>query len=386
MPSLLAVLGLDKTQFTAGLNGAKSEARTSGAAIGSALSSAIGAAISVGGIMMAFNSVAQKVADLKKESISTGFDTTALQKFNYALGQMDVDIQSGNVGLGILNKLIGEAAMGEEKAVKIFARWGISTSGKSNSAIFDEIRQSILATTDPAMRVAEAMELFGRGGRELLPYLTASKEALEAMGNHAPIISPKDIEAVDEAKKTIEDLKSRLTVGGAKAIGASGGAGTTLGEAYGSPSLKGESIFSFGGGEGEDTITTAAPTIKELAPGRKKKFDKATAWMHGSSGSQFGKILGAQKQKGILDQGVGGGSIWAAIAGAVIKPQGKKDSPSESHRINKMLDLDSKQKIGAYAAAPPGYMEMVKASVSTQKHIASIDKKIPEHFTAPTRH
>jgi hypothetical protein len=51
-----------------------------------------------------------------------------------------------------------------------------------------------------------------------------------------------------------------------------------------------------------------------------------------------------------------------------------------------MMDLSSMQKIGAYAAAPPGYLEMVRASLSTEKHIASIDKKTNARGTSPTQY
>ena len=229
MPSLLAVLGLDKTQFTAGLNSAKGEAQTMGAKIGGALSSAIGGALTLGGISMAFNSVLQKVGEIRNEAAQTGFDTNSIQKFNFQLRQMNIDVQAGKTGLGKMNELIGQAAVGEEKAVKVFARWGISTAGKTNAEIFAEIQQSIAATTDPALRVAEAMEIFGRGGRELLPLLTASKEALDGMAAHAPIISEDDLTNIQKAKNTLEEMKDKLIVMGAKGISGVAGGATLLG-------------------------------------------------------------------------------------------------------------------------------------------------------------
>jgi hypothetical protein len=105
--------------------------------------------------------------------------------------------------------------------------------------------------------------------------------------------------------------------------------------------------------------------------------------------TDFQKSLTAQP-KSIMDQlgtpgGILAGSLTAAIAEAILKPEPKKNESGESNRINKMLDLGSRQKIGAYAAAPPGYMQMVKASLQTEKHVASIDKKTPAHVAPSTR-
>ncbi len=384
MPSLMAVLGLDKSQFTAGLNSAKGEAQTMGASIGGALSSAIGGALTLGGISMAFNSILTKVADIKSEAIQTGFDTDSIQKFDFELRQMNIEVTSGKVGLGKLNELIGQAAVGEEKAVKVFARWGISTAGKTNAEIFAEIQQSIAATTDPALRVAEAMEIFGRGGRELLPLLTASKETLDGMANHAPIISKDDIESVDQAKRTLQGVKDNLIVAGAKVVGGVAGAATLLGATQDGQFLKGETGL---GGGGEDRIYYPAPEIKGLKAKRAKKsyeaFEKATSG--GKKETAMDKFMGADTSFdpfSLITQSLQG----VVHKASMVKPEPKKESPGESHRINRMMDLSSMQKIGAYAAAPPGYLEMVRASLSTEKHIASIDKKTNARGTSPTQY
>ncbi len=402
MPSLLAVLGLDKSQFTAGLNSAKGEARTAGASIGGALASAIGGALSVAGIGMAFNSILQKVSDIKKEGIETGFDTDSLQKFNFALTQMNIDIQSGNTGLGKMNELIGQAVQGEKHAVDTFARWGISVTGKSNVQIMDEIRQSILATTDPAQRVAEAMEIFGRGGRELLPYLTTAKEELDTMSAHAPIISKEDIENVDEAKRDIEEVKSELQALGAHAIkvvvkavkesaqdvGTSSGAGQDqhlTGDNWtDAPFLN----WILGGNRGAEIIKDAKlplpPLEKNFMTRRIKNKPPPDEY------SQFGQT---KPLKSLADKisSIKIGDFWTGVMGDIQskpKPEAQKSSPGEAHRINRMMELNSMQKIGAYAATPPGYMEMVRASVQTAKHISSIDSKIqpPGRSVAPTRY
>jgi len=371
MPSLMASLGLDKSQFSSGLRGAKGEAETMGSQIGGALASRIGAALSVAGISMAFNSILQKVADIKSEAIQTGFDTDQIQKFNFALGQMNIEIKSGQTGLGKMNELIGQAAEGEEKAVKTFARWGISTTGKNNSEIFEEIRQSISATSDPAQRVAMAMEIFGRGGRELLPYLTASREELDKMADHAPIISSQDIKNIDEAKRGLDSLKDRLIVIGSRAVS---------GWMY---ALKGLAALG-GGAEAADAFTSAnSASGLAITPQERAAIDAAQRRAGGpkfrGTATSFGGAWLNPKPSNLISGGIMGGSIWAAIAAAIIKPEPKKESPGEVHQINKMLDLNSMQKIGAYAATPPGYEQMVKASIEAEKLLRSIDKKTPAH-------
>jgi uncharacterized phage infection (PIP) family protein YhgE len=418
----MATLGLDRSQFNASVAAAKGEAYSAGSAIGGALSSALGSALSIGALGMAFNAILQKVADIKSEAIQTGFDTDSIQKFNFALGQMNIEVQSGKVGLGIMNKLIGEASEGEKHAVEIFSRWGISTSGKSNAEIFEEIRSAISAMPDPANRVAMAMEIFGRGGRELLPYLTASKEMLDEMAAHAPIISKEDIDSIDQAKQRLEEVKNLLLTLGAKAIGKVAEAGTTIGQAAGAPSLEGDNPLSFlhrkvvlsqhgiptlSAPAGEQSIKEAAPSVKEMTDLKKKHAkEKAAlaskaydAYLGMDQGNPLiapGKFLGpkpALSKKDELLKNIGPSgteSLTAMMAMSVkvgkdIPEKKEKESPGESHRIGRMMETNSMQKIGAYAAQPPGYMEMVKASLSTEKHLASIDKKIIASSGQPTR-
>ena len=389
MPSLMAVLGLDKTQFTAGLNSAKGEAQTMGAKIGGALSSAIGGVLTLGGISMAFNSVLQKVGEIRNEAAQTGFDTNSIQKFNFQLRQMNIDVQAGQTGLGKMNELIGQAAVGEEKAVKVFARWGISTEGKTNAEIFAEIQQSIAATTDPAMRVAEAMEIFGRGGRELLPLLTASKEDLDGMAAHAPIISEDDLTNIQKAKNTLEEMKDTLIVMGAKGISGVAGGATLLGSTQDGRFLKTETGL---GGGGEDTLVDAAPKITEaMRKANREKKTGAEAKQNGPGSLSFMQSLmrnppSEREGKQIIFEALYGNLLKGiSLPGKETKPEPKRESPGEAHRISRMMDLNSMQKIGAYAQAPPGYMEMVRASLQTERHLASIDKKIITQGTAPTR-
>ena len=383
MPSLLAVLGLDKTQFTAGLNSAKGEARTAGSEIGGALSSAIGGVLTLGGISMAFNSVLQKVGEIRNEAAQTGFDTNSIQKFNFQLRQMNIDVQAGKTGLGKMNELIGQAAVGEEKAVKVFARWGISTAGKTNAEIFAEIQQSIAATTDPALRVAEAMEIFGRGGRELLPLLTASKEALDGMAAHAPIISEDDLTNIQKAKNTLEEMKDKLIVMGAKGISGVAGGATLLGSTQDGRFLKTETGL---GGGGEDTLVDAAPKITEaMREANREKRTGAKAKQKQQDDAEDKAAVAAAMDKTDEDQALYKMKADEAKYAAKHKPEPETKSPGEAHRISRMMDLNSMQKIGAYAQAPPGYMEMVRASLQTERHLASIDKKIIAQGTAPTK-
>lgn len=383
MPSLMAVLGLDKSQFTAGLNSAKGEAATMGASIGGALSSAIGGALTLGGISMAFNSILTKVADIKSEAIQTGFDTDSIQKFNFELRQMNIEVTSGKVGLGKMNELIGQAAAGEEKAVKVFARWGISTAGKTNAEIFAEIQRSIAATTDPALRVAEAMEIFGRGGRELLPLLTASKETLDGMANHAPIISKDDIESIDQAKRAIEEIKDTLTVMGAKVIA------TPIDIGKNSGGWK-QTIANFvnvgGGAAGGLNVLMGAAMNKAIKEHGSNQIDRLEKYEKAPGHSQFDKFMGTPPPGEFNPFDLITKGLQGMVHIASVKPDPKKESPGEAHRISRMMDLSSMQKIGAYAAAPPGYMEMVRASLSMEKHIVSIDKKTIARGNSPTHY
>jgi hypothetical protein len=196
---ILLRMGFNAEAVQRGTAAMMSAQRSASADFSSIWSKAAGL-FTIGTMGMALRSVLNRVGEIRNEASQTGFDTDRIQRFNFQLQHMNIEVQSGKVGLGKMNELIGQAAEGEEKAVQIFARWGISTTGKSNGEIFDEIKNKIAGMVDPAQRVAMAMEIFGRGGRELLPLLTASNAELDKIANRAPIISKEDLDVLQKSK------------------------------------------------------------------------------------------------------------------------------------------------------------------------------------------
>lgn len=111
---------------------------------------------------------------LAKMSQRTGASVEALSELGYAADQSGASIDSLERGLRIMQRTIVEAATGSQGAQDALARLGLTVQDLAGLAPDDQftlIADRLSKIEDPAIKAATAMELFGRGGTELLPML-----------------------------------------------------------------------------------------------------------------------------------------------------------------------------------------------------------------------
>lgn len=135
----------------------------------------------VGSITAAAVSFAGFGDTLNKMAIRTGVSTEALSELKFAAEQSGASLEVVEKGIRKMQQTIGEAANGSQSYIDALGNIGLSLdklSGKSPEDQFMLIAERVAAISDPTMRAAAALEIFGRSGTQLLPLMTGDVRKL----------------------------------------------------------------------------------------------------------------------------------------------------------------------------------------------------------------
>jgi TP901 family phage tail tape measure protein len=209
-----------------GLNAAAARVESFGKSI-----AGIGAKIAAaGGIISApfigaAKEFAETGAELEKLSRATGIGAGALSELAFAAGGADVL----NLAFRGLSQTLASAATGGKAAQKDFAALGLSVADlqKMNpEERFTAVAKAVAAIGDPMRRGAMAMDMFKRGGRELLPALSKGADHIDVMRKKAQelglALTDDQVKAADAMSKAYKALNGSIkgvwmTIGGAVA-------------------------------------------------------------------------------------------------------------------------------------------------------------------------
>lgn len=176
-------------KLTAGLRRAQKQLEAFGAglrSIGTRLAG-IGAAAVTG--LLGTAKVFSDMGDvLDKMSIRTGISVEALSELGYAAELSGADLETLESGVRIMQRTLGEAAQGTGTAVEALDRLGLSAAqlaGLSPEQQFKVLADRISKVSDPTLRAAIAMEVFGKAGTKLLPLMADGAAGIEAMQEEA---------------------------------------------------------------------------------------------------------------------------------------------------------------------------------------------------------
>lgn len=146
--------------------------------------------------------------------------TEALSKLQFAAQQSGSSGDALANGLTRLNKVLGDAARGNEAAAALFDDLGVSIRNADGSVIradegFVRVAERLSAIGDGSKQASAAAGFFGRAlGAELLPTLRQGRGGLEEYGDQLErlggVVSQK---AADEAARFKDNL-SQLTIAG----------------------------------------------------------------------------------------------------------------------------------------------------------------------------
>lgn len=155
---------------------------------------------------------------LGEMSTKTGISVQSLSELKYALEQSDSNIETFETGITQMSKFMSELKGGSDQASEAIKMLGLSTKdviGLSTEETFMKIGEAVAKIDDPMRRVALATELFGKQGKDLLPFLEQGKNGMEALRKKAKELgitfSKEDAQAADDFNNSLNTLKSAMT-------------------------------------------------------------------------------------------------------------------------------------------------------------------------------
>lgn len=158
----------------------------------------------------------------------TGVSTDTIQAMNYASELLDVSTETMTGSMTRLIRTMSNAQDGSESAIEAFDSIGVAITNADGSLrdsedVFWDIIDSLGNMSNETERDAAAMELLGRGARELNPLIEAGSGAFEDLREEAEqtgyIMSGETLDAFGE----LDDNMQRMRNGATAARNAIGG-------------------------------------------------------------------------------------------------------------------------------------------------------------------
>lgn len=155
-----------------------------------------------------------------KMSARTGLSTDNLQAMNFAASQVGSSLEAIENGAIKIQKSLFDADNGLSTATRSFDRLGLKIHNADGSLrsvddIFPEMISKLQGMQNETERNAIAMELMGRGGKDLINILDTSAESWEALQKEAHdaglIIEEESIKQAVEFKDKLDELSRQLT-------------------------------------------------------------------------------------------------------------------------------------------------------------------------------
>jgi hypothetical protein len=162
-------------------------------------------------------SIASAANEIERESKVLGLNTDEFQKYSYAAKLSDISLQDLTMGLKLLSRSMEDASKGTGDASKYFTAMNVSikdTQGNLRplNGVMMDIMDRFASWEDGPRKIAIAMQLFGRSGEALIPFLNKGRSGFEDLSREAErlgiILSPDLIRKGGEA----EDIFKKLEV------------------------------------------------------------------------------------------------------------------------------------------------------------------------------
>lgn len=177
------------------------------------------------GIVGGFSGVAIKNAvvgfasmsdEAYKMSLRTGMSVEQWQRMKYVADQAAVPVESLGMGMGRLNKLIGDSVSGKNKNLaSLFKHLRVSTrdaNGELRSAVdmLPQLSDAFVRNKNPVVQARMGMALFGKGWQEMIPLLMQGSEGIEEsekrMKRFKGVMSKDDVNGGRELSRMFKDL------------------------------------------------------------------------------------------------------------------------------------------------------------------------------------
>jgi hypothetical protein len=128
--------------------------------------------------------------EARKAALRTGLTTQAFQELSFAAKASGVDVGTLETSLGIMSRVAYGASQGSGEMAAALKKMGISakdSSGqiKPTDELLEEFAQKFKEMPAGIERNALAMKVFGRAGREMIPFLEKGEEGIHELREEA---------------------------------------------------------------------------------------------------------------------------------------------------------------------------------------------------------
>lgn len=148
---------------------------------------------------------------ISKLSVQAGITTESLSALGYAADLSGLSTEQLASNLGRLTKGMNDAAQGIGEAKKAFDVLGVDGgSVRTADEALLQIADKFQAMPDGAKKTALAMQLFGRSGMQMIPFLNQGRDGLDAMRKEAELFGRVISTKAGKAAEDLNDNISRL--------------------------------------------------------------------------------------------------------------------------------------------------------------------------------
>lgn len=187
------------------------------------ISAPVGAAVT--GLVLFMKKTAQAAGDLNAMAQKMGMSNKALQELRYIASQTDVSFDNLTVAAGQLGRRMVDGSEDSKELAAIIKGLKIDTKDAtgqflSMDVLLPQVISRLSEMQDVTKRNSLALQLFGKGGYELIPMLNKSTAEIERLRQRAHelglVLDDKTIAALKRVADRMEEFKLVVSVAAAR--------------------------------------------------------------------------------------------------------------------------------------------------------------------------
>ena len=173
----------------------------------------------IAGMGMVVKSAIDMASEISDASAAANMGGEDFQRLSFAFEQSGTKAEQFTAGMQTLLGSIQQAADNNPTTIRSFERLGISLEdiGKGDTKdILLKIADGMANSSYRAESMSAALDVLGKGGKKMVAGLQEGREAVEALGKSATVISERDLKALDDEGDRIHKtwMGIRATVAG----------------------------------------------------------------------------------------------------------------------------------------------------------------------------
>lgn len=169
----------------------------------------LGVTFSVGAFAASIKSAVNAMDELNKSAQKVGVSVEELSGLKYAAELSDVSFQELEKSLAKFNRTLTQGRQGSKEAAEALLKVGITAGDTTEQALL-KVADAFSKMPDGARKTALAMQLFGKAGADLIPFLNQGKDGIEALTKEAErlgvIVSTETAQAAEKFNDTLTTL------------------------------------------------------------------------------------------------------------------------------------------------------------------------------------